>query len=106
MRNSQTMHRVLRFQTVPFIPPRLILGAACEQGLEILEGRTLLSTYVVNNTTDTHVDGQLTLREAILAADSNAGADQITFASGISAVSLDSALPDITDTLLLDGRSG
>ena len=44
-----------------------------------LEDRRLLSTIVVNNPTDTPVPGQIDLRQAIALANSNGGADTITF---------------------------
>src|SRR5262249_50629709 len=44
-----------------------------------LEGRTLLSTIVVNNPTDTPVAGKTNLRQAIALANTNGGADTITF---------------------------
>jgi len=48
--------------------------------LEALEGRTLLSTIVVNNPTDTPVTGETDLRQAIVQANSTAGASTIDFA--------------------------
>src|SRR6516162_8892763 len=44
-----------------------------------LEGRTLLSTIVVNNPTDTPVAGKIDLRQAIVQANTNGGAETITF---------------------------
>ncbi len=44
-----------------------------------LEGRTLLSTIVVNNPTDTPVAGETDLRQAIVQANTNGGAETITF---------------------------
>jgi hypothetical protein len=44
-----------------------------------LEGRTLLSTIVVNNPTDSPVAGQTDLRQAIVLANTNGGAETITF---------------------------
>jgi hypothetical protein len=44
-----------------------------------LEARTLLSTIVVNNPTDTPVAGETDLRQAIVQANSNGGAETITF---------------------------
>ena len=44
-----------------------------------LEGRTLLSTIVVNNPTDTPVAGKTDLRQAIVQANTNGGAETITF---------------------------
>jgi hypothetical protein len=44
-----------------------------------LEGRALLSTIVVNNPTDTPVAGETDLRQAIALANTNGGAESITF---------------------------
>ncbi|MCR9202835.1 MAG: DUF4347 domain-containing protein, partial [Planctomycetaceae bacterium] len=56
-------------------------------------------------------DGEISLREAILAANNDAGTDTISFAisaplvNGAHTISLASALPDITDTLIINGAS-
>ena len=47
--------------------------------LMALEERQLLSTIIVNNPTDTHVDGQIDLREAIRRRTRTRQADTITF---------------------------
>src|SRR6516165_10560320 len=44
-----------------------------------LEARTLLSTIVVNNPTDTPVAGETDLRQAIVQANTNGGAEKIKF---------------------------
>ena len=44
-----------------------------------LETRTLLSTIVVNNPTDTFVAGKTDLRQAIIQANTNGGTETITF---------------------------
>ena len=44
-----------------------------------LEDRRLLSTIVVNNPTDTPVTGEIDLRQAIVQANTNGGAETITF---------------------------
>ena len=44
-----------------------------------LEERSLLSTIVVNNPTDTPVIGQIDLRQAIVQANTNGGTETITF---------------------------
>ena len=44
-----------------------------------LEARTLLSTIIVNNPTDTPVAGLTDLRQAIVQANTNGGAETITF---------------------------
>src|SRR4051812_14647086 len=71
--------------------------------LEVLEGRTLLSTFMVSSLGDS---GPGTLRQAIL--DSNAANDPtstIDFAipgSGVQTIRPRSALPDITAPVLID----
>ena len=47
--------------------------------LQELEARTLLSTIVVNNPTDTPVTGLIDLRQAIVQANTNGGAETIKF---------------------------
>jgi hypothetical protein len=71
--------------------------------VELLERRELLSTFVVTNT---HDDGDGSLRQAILNANKSFGGDLIRFdisASGIQTISLNSALPAITDQVTIDG---
>ncbi|MBL8814266.1 MAG: cadherin domain-containing protein, partial [Planctomycetaceae bacterium] len=54
------------------------------------------------------VDGVITLREAILAANNTAGLNTITFAlagSGVRTISLLTELPQITDQIIIDGWS-
>ena len=54
---------------------------------EILESRALLTTITVTSLADvTADDGQTTLREAVLEAESIAGADSIVFDAGLSGV--------------------
>ena len=63
----------------------------------------LLTAFVVTNTNDS---GAGSLRQAILDANANPGADMITFAipgAGLHTIALASALPSITDTLSIDG---
>jgi len=70
-------------------------------------------TFIVNSTADT-TDGQCTtapngctLREAITAAQGNAGADTITFqiGSGVQTIALLSHLPLITDPVTIDATT-
>ncbi len=71
--------------------------------LEPLEARQLLANYVVTNTND---DGARSLRQAILDANANGGADLISFnipGNGIHTISPLSALPTITDAVTIDG---
>ena len=50
-----------------------------------LEDRKLLSTFVVNNPTDTPIVGETDLRQAIASANSTMGANTITFDSTVFA---------------------
>ena len=53
-------------------------------------------------------DGQISLREAILAANNSAGLDTITFniaGAGVHSIALSSNLPSITDAISIDGYS-
>ena len=90
---------------------------------ETLEPRQLLATYSVNSTADnTTAGGDLTLREAVIAANNNPGHDTIEFASSIGnqTITLDLHPPGgllntvnnsrfnnlvITDSLTIDGGS-
>jgi uncharacterized repeat protein (TIGR01451 family) len=68
-----------------------------------MEGRLLLSTFLVKNTNDSGPDS---LRQAILNANSNAGADVINFAipgSGVQKITPSTPLPAITDSVTIDG---
>lgn len=70
---------------------------------EALESRTLLSTFFVESTADR---GDLTLRQAILDANDNPGPDDIVFqlnGAGPFTIAPQSALPDITGPLTIDG---
>jgi trimeric autotransporter adhesin len=68
--------------------------------------RGRLASYVVTNTNNS---GSGSLRNAINSANSNAGRDQITFdiaqtlVGGAHTITLLSALPDITDEVVIDG---
>jgi hypothetical protein len=53
--------------------------------LSALEDRRLLSTFVVNNPTDTPVAGKTDLRQAITSANATAGANTIAFDSTVFA---------------------
>src|SRR5262249_12427409 len=73
--------------------------------VEALEHRQLLSTFTVLNTLDA---GAGSLRQAILDANANPGADQIAFAiapGGAQTIRPTSALPAITDPVTLDGTT-
>jgi hypothetical protein len=88
--------------------------------IEALEERSLLATITVTGTGDTIAkDGVVTIREAITAANTNAdpsgdtrpgdpGSDTIAFnipGTGVHTIHLTSALPTITDPILIDGYS-
>jgi hypothetical protein len=72
---------------------------------ENLEPRLLLSVYAVTNIIDS---GAGSLRQAILDANANAGLDTITFnvaGGGIHTITPTSALPDITDAVVIEATS-
>jgi hypothetical protein len=71
--------------------------------LEMLEQRLALATFTVLNTADS---GAGSLRQAILDANANSGADLIDFnigGGGVQTISPTSALPTITDPVIVDG---
>src|SRR5438445_4121256 len=73
--------------------------------IELLEDRVALSTFLVTNTNDS---GPGSFRQAILDANSNAGADLIQFnipESGVQTISPSSNFELITDSVTIDGRS-
>ncbi|MEA2736661.1 MAG: hypothetical protein QOE14_3112 [Humisphaera sp.] len=82
---------------------RRIYRASCS-ALELLEGRTLLSTYMVTSVNDA---GAGSLRQAILDANAHAGADTVKFAigSGAKTINLAKGLPVLGDQLTLDATS-
>ena len=74
---------------------------AAPLGVERLEDRTVLSTFTVHNLADS---GLNSLRQAVLDANVNAGADLIKFAGGLhGTITLGSEL-SITDDLTIQGR--
>ncbi|HLJ97643.1 MAG TPA: hypothetical protein VKU02_31065, partial [Gemmataceae bacterium] len=73
--------------------------------LERLEDRCLLAVFTVTTAADS---GPGSLREAILLANTQPGADTITFAigdGGVQTLQLTSSLPRITDPVILDGTT-
>jgi hypothetical protein len=73
--------------------------------LEALEDRTAPATFTVRNTNDSGMDS---LRQAILDADASADlSNTIAFAigSGTQTIAVNSALPDLTRAVLLDGTT-
>jgi hypothetical protein len=98
-------------EPVAVLPMRLNESAL--KGLVILkEGHSTplvsaikpLATFTVTNTADS---GAGSLRQAILDANASAGMDTITFSigSGVQTISPASALPDITDPVIIDGTT-
>jgi hypothetical protein len=84
-------------------------AAAVRPAVERLEGRTLPATFTVVNTDD---GGLGSLRQAMLDANANSGADLIAFAipgSGVHTLNVGSAggqpLPTITDPVTIDGTT-
>ena len=69
-----------------------------------LEGRVLFSTYTVTTAADA---GAGSLRQAIVDANKHAGPDAIHFAIGTGprTIAVASALPTITDPLVLDATT-
>ena len=51
-------------------------------------------------------DGLSSLREAIVLANASSGSDEITFAADVDLITLESALPTITDDLTIQGGPG
>src|ERR1700730_15398927 len=71
--------------------------------VELLEDRTVPTTYVVTNNADS---GLGSLRQAILNANAHRGADRIVFQiPSLPTISLVSALPTITDAVTIDGTT-
>ena len=73
--------------------------------LEMLEARTLLSTYTVTSAADS---GPGSLRDAIGSANADATADVIAFdiaGSGVQTIALASPLPAMTNSITLDGTT-
>ncbi|SRR6266496_5297828 len=71
--------------------------------LSLLTASLAGAVFTVTNTADS---GSGSLRQAILDANSNSGADTIAFAipgSGVHTIPLFSALPQITDPVLING---
>jgi hypothetical protein len=78
---------------------------AIRLSLESLEDRTVPSTFMVNNLTDS---GAGSLRQAVLDANANPGADLIRFGSAArdGTITLTSGQLSITDDLKIDGPGG
>lgn len=83
----------------------LLIGGAClSLRYDMQPGVAAASTFTVTNNSDS---GAGSLRQAILDANANAGADVINFSigSGLQTISLASPLPEITDPVTIDGTS-
>jgi hypothetical protein len=94
LRSNNSRHAGIRVRPTGFRPV-----------IELLEDRVALSTFLVSNTNDSSVGS---LRQAILDANANAGADLIQFnipGSGVQTISPSSNFDLITDTVTIDGRS-
>src|SRR3954453_7876659 len=73
--------------------------------VESLEGRQLLTTFLVSNVNDS---GTGSLRQAILGSNAATGPNSITFnipGSGIQFIQLKSALPTLTKPVTMDGTT-
>jgi hypothetical protein len=82
----------------------IVISSSAEKSLIVLMSQAQ-TTFTVTNTNDS---GPGSLRQAILDANSNAGLDSISFdipGSGVRTISPLSALPDITDSLTIDGTT-
>ncbi len=83
-----------------FIETSVVIGEATQEAWE-----GVLATYTVTNTDDS---GAGSFRQAIIDANANAGTDTIQFniaGAGPHTINVLSALPQITDTVLIDGWS-
>jgi hypothetical protein len=76
----------------------VVVGAGMSLGMTLLAGASAeAATFTVTNLSDS---GAGSLRQAILDANANSGADQVTFGSSLSGqITLGSQLPNITDPL-------
>ena len=107
-RSSRTSSRLSR----PFSLQR-VRRYALRPVLELMEERTLLSTFVVNTTNDLDRAGGLpvgqeSLRQAIEDVNADSTPDVIDFnigGGGHQVITLASQLPTITDTVTIDGTS-
>ena len=97
-----------RFETAPIFSVRRLAKAARSLPLLALLLAPLVARADVFAVTTTNDDGMGSLRQAILAANAHPGADSIKFSifdTGAQTISLSSPLPDITDTVTIDGTT-
>jgi predicted outer membrane repeat protein len=79
-------------------------GFARPLRVEGLEDRRMLAVYTVDTTSDvTASDGFTTLREAVVAANANSGADSIVFSGVSGTIALTGGQINITDDLTITG---
>lgn len=106
LRNSRLTRcqQLTSWLTNPFVRKRTRPTLAPLGSIELFEDRVLLTQYSVLSNADSGPD---TLRQAILDANANAGADTIVFnlAAESLVISPLTPLPAITDTVTLDGSS-
>jgi parallel beta-helix repeat protein len=86
----------------PLVRKSVKRSARPTAAIETLEDRTLLSALTVSSLNDS---GAGSLRQAILDANAGKGADTINFTVSGTIV-LNSALPNVTDTVNIDGTTG
>jgi predicted outer membrane repeat protein len=71
--------------------------------VECLDDRcTPANLYTVNNASDTVIAGQMNLRQAITEANNNVGRYIITFAGNVNLIELSTALPAITEGVIVN----
>jgi hypothetical protein len=100
---SRSRRFLERIRTHTVRPARKRQLAPSSPRLEMLEDRTLPSTFVVTNN---HDSGAGSLRQAILKSNAHAGANRIVFhISGSTVIDLKSALPTITNRVTIDGTT-
>src|SRR5262249_55695167 len=103
LRHWSAAFRALRSSQVPARPPRRARRRARPHWLplEQLEDRMVMTTFNVLNPADS---GPGSLRQAILDANTQTGADVIDFAPGLhGTITLTSGELDITDDLTING---
>lgn len=83
----------------------VVIVMACSATVTAMAASATPSTFTVTTTSDS---GQGSLRQAILDANTNAGADTIDFAipgGGVHVITVASALPAVTDAVSIDART-